>query len=747
FAGDEEASEIWQREVGLPASRVIALSRKDNFWQMGDTGPAGPCSELHYDMEPGGDASATPASDPDRFLEIWNLVFMQYDLQPGGGSQKLPAPCVDTGAGLERMTAVLSGVRSNYDTDLFQPLIAALAGEAGIHYGQRDEQDISLRVIADHLRAITMLVCEGVIPGPEKRGSVLRRILRRALRHGRLLSLPAPFLHRHLEQVVDVLGGTYPELRENLPVAEKVVRREEERFERTLADGFEQLEERIAQVVSAGATVFPGEEAFVLESERGLPLDLLRDALDERRLKLDEEGYRRARRRHVETSRVVSKAGGGGESIEGLESWVGRGSRFVGYSSEQAEDVPVLALFGAAGSIEALEEGDEGEVLLETTPFYAESGGQVGDRGRLIAPGVRVAVQDCRSPLSGVVLHRVRVEAGRLAVGDRVLAEVDAAGRMGARRHHTATHLLHAALREVLGSHVKQAGSLVAPERLRFDFSHFEGIGEEELAAIEAFVNRAVMADYTVETREMPLEQALESGAIAFFGDRYGETVRVVRIDPVSTELCGGTHVARTGQIGVVRIVSERGVAAGVRRIEAVAGIPALAAVAADRRLLAEIARHLGAGGEDVLTALDRRLERLRRLEKEVDALQLKLARGESGQGAAAVTVGDLKVITRRAEGLERGQRRELADSLRLQDPAAVVVLGAADGGKASLLVALGKTAAERIDARKVIRVLGPLVGGGGGGRPDLAEAGGKRPEAIDQALAAAPGAVEELLA
>ncbi len=748
FPPDEEAARLWESEAGLPAGRIAALGRKDNFWQMGDTGPAGPCTEIHYDLDPERGAGADPGSDPDRFLEIWNLVFMQFDLRPGGKIEPLPAPCVDTGAGLERLTAVLSGRRSNYDTDLFQPIIAAVAEEAGVRYGADERRDVSLRVISDHLRAITVLVAEGVIPGPEKRGAVLRRILRRALRHGRMLELPPVFLHRHVGIVVDLLGEAYPELVEAQPVVERIVRREEERFDRTLAEGFALLEARIDEVLAAGERVFPGDEAFSLESERGLPSDLLRDALEERGLQLDDAGYEAARRRHVETSRVVRRE----EAPRVAPALAAVGeledhSRFVGYETERVDAARIVALLDGEGAkpLDAVAAGQEGEALLDVTPFYAEGGGQIGDQGTLTGPQGRARVIDTRSPAPGLVLHRLRVEDGRIAAGDVVVAEVDHARRSRTRRHHTATHLLHAALRTILGSHVRQAGSLVTPERLRFDFAHYEPVGEEDLAAIEDFVNAIVLEDPDVVTEETSIDEALAAGALAFFGDRYGDRVRVVKVGERSVELCGGTHVRRAGQIGPVRIVQERGIAAGGRRIEAVAGEAALARTREEHRTLARIAGRLG-GPDGLVENLERRLEQLRKLQKENEALRMKLARGEATAAGEATEVGGLKVIARMADGLERGQRRDLADTLRQQNPAGVVVLGADDGGKAALLVALGRDAAGRLDARQVIRRIAPLVGGGGGGRADLAEAGGRDPAGLARALAAAPDAVRELL-
>ncbi len=745
FPADEEAATLWEEVAGVRRSRIVALGRKDNFWQMGDTGPAGPCTEIHVDMRPDGPADANPGTDSSRFLEIWNLVFMQYDLQPGGGANPLPAPCVDTGAGLERMTAVLSGVFSNYDTDLFQPILQPLAAEAGITYGREKVKDDSLRVIADHLRAIVMLVSEGIIPGPEKRGAVLRRILRRALRHGRLLGLPVPFLNRHLHSVVEVLGPAFPELHAALPIVLKVVRREEERFDRTLSDGFQRLEERIDGLLAKNETVFPGDEAFVLESERGLPLDLVKDALEERRLTLDESGYQKARQRHVESSRVAKEDDAGAPALAVLAPFKEQGSRFVGRESLRVE-ARVLALLSAGQTVAKLAAGETGEAILDATPFYAESGGQVGDQGTLTAPSGLAQVTGTHSPLPGVILHRVEVRQGTLVPGELVVAQVDPNWRASAQRHHTATHLLHAALRRTLGTHVRQAGSLVAPDRLRFDFAHYEAVDPEALADIEDQVNDQVVQNIEVETRELPIDQALAEGALAFFGDRYGDRVRVVRVGDVSMELCGGTHVGRTGDIGPLLVSFERGVAAGVRRLEALAGPVALHHARTSIGTLERAAERVGTGATGLVEGIDRRLETIRQLQKENEQLKMKLARGEASSTAQVVEVEGVQVIARRAEGLAKNQRRDLADTLRQQNPSAVVILGAEDEGKAALLVATGDAVQARVDAREVIKRLGPIVGGGGGGRADLAEAGGKNPAGIDEALAKAPSVLRDLL-
>ncbi|MDH3284460.1 MAG: alanine--tRNA ligase [Acidobacteriota bacterium] len=747
FPPDEEAARLWESETGMPRRRITELGRKDNFWQMGDTGPAGPCSEILYDTDPAAGADEHPGSAPERFVELWNLVFMQYDLQKDGSAEPLPAPSVDTGAGLERLCAVLQGARSNFDTDLFEGIIAPLAADAGRAYGVDAEADVSFRVIADHLRAIAMMVTEGVIPGPAKRGSVLRRVLRRALRHGRLLGLPSPFLHRHVGSVVASLGDAYPELRESREIIERVTEREERRFERTLADGFERLDERIGALLAKGERQLPGEEAFTLESERGLPLDLIKDALEERGLVLDQAEYETARRRHIETSRVLREGHKERADIDVYVPLEGKGSRFVGYESLRLEAARVVAIIRDGQPVDRLAEGERGEVLLDATPFYAESGGQIGDAGHLVGGDGRGRVVDTQSPLPGVISHSVDMQAGVLAVGQVVVAEVDRSRRAGAERHHTGTHLVHAALRQTLGPHVRQAGSLVTPERLRFDFSHFESVDPAALADIEDLSNNAVLSDLAVETETMSLDDALHAGALAFFGDRYGERVRVVRIGEFSMELCGGTHVERTGEIGPLFIGTERGVAAGVRRVEALAGPGALSQARGERELLAELSQAVGVSRHDLILGVERKLEELKKLQKENDELRMKLARGAQAADGNVTELDGLTVIARHADGLSRGQRRDLADSLRQKNPASVVVLGAAEGEKASLLVAIGSDVRGKIDAREVIGRLASTIGGGGGGKPDMAEAGGKHPDRLDQALGEAPGAVRALIA
>jgi alanyl-tRNA synthetase len=721
--GDEQAEELWRERIGVPGERLRSCGRKDNFWQMGETGPAGPCSELHYDQGPDlgcGRPECDPSCDCDRFLELWNLVFMQYDLRRDGSMTELPKPCVDTGAGLERFAAVLQGHRNNYETDLFLPTLEAVAAAAGVRYGGGDaETDVSLRVVGDHLRAVTFLIADGVLPGPEKRGAVLRRILRRAIRHGKRLGFEGPFLAARTGEIVERMGGSYPELFEARRAIEQVTAQEEEKFARTLSTGLDELES-LLDGLAQGATL-PGGEAFRLESERGVPMDLIRDAVEERGFAVDEEGYRRAREQHAEVSRAAVRSTYDVKEVSPVLREIGSCPvAFRGYEGLIIEETEVVAL-----------------LRLSETPFYAEGGGQVGDRGLLVGDRLAVEVADTRSPLPGLIVHRVSVLRGALRAGMTVKAEVDPGSRRGAMAHHTATHLLHAALRELLGTHVRQRGSLVTPDRLRFDFSHFAPVDRGAARDIEQLVNEKIREDIPVEPDEMDFDDALAAGALAFFGDKYADRVRVVRIGDFSLELCGGTHVTRTGEIGLLTLAGERGVSAGVRRVEARAGEAALARVQDAQALLREVEQRVGADESGLLEGLERRMERARTLERENEGLRLRLVQSGGGQGGdeAPALLAGVPVLARRVDGLGRSEARSLADSLRQRHRSVIVVLGREEDGKAALLVAATPDLQGRLHAGRVVRRLAEIVGGRGGGRPDLAEAGGKRPERLDEAL------------
>ena len=742
FDPDDEAWKIWHDEVGVPAGRILRLGEKDNFWRMGDTGPCGPCSEIHFDL--GEDLTSvgepsTPETDEVRFIEVWNLVFMQFDQQAGGPALALPAPSIDTGMGLERIVSILQGHRSNYDTDLFVPILDATAKRAGVRRGADAETDFSLRVIADHARAFCFLTADGVVPANDNRGYVLRRLLRRAIRHGRKLGIAEPFLHEVTPVVIDGLGEQYPELLAATDAIIEIGKLEEQRFADTLSTGLQMLEESLGKLGedSKARPTLPGKELFRLYDTFGFPLDLARDIAEERGIELDESGFEaemakqrtraRASWKKAETAKVTAAYAELARSVR---------SEFAGYDHERLDDARATALLVDGKPVETLAEGVEGEVVLDLTPFDAESGGQVADTGFIVAPSGHAEVIDVQRPVEGLIVHRVRVESGSLTRGEAVTAEIDARRRQATRRNHTATHLLHAALREVVGTHVKQAGSLVAPDRLRFDFTHFAALADHAVADIELLVNRKVLEDLPVVTEELDLEKAIDGGAMALFGEKYGDRVRVVRVGDFSMELCGGTHTSRTGEIGLIKLVQERGIASGTRRVEAVSGEGSLAAFRHDYGIVKSLEERLSVPPDLVLEEVEKRLERVRALQRELDQQRLRAVRERLLESAdEALDVAGTRVLARRVEGLGPQELRELADALRGRLNSGVVVLGRAEGGKASLLVAVTEDLKKKIPAGDLVRSLGKIIGGGGGGRPDMAEAGGKNPERLDEAL------------
>jgi alanyl-tRNA synthetase len=738
---DDEAFALWRDRVGVRAERILALDEKHNFWRMGETGPCGPCSEIHVDLGEhltSVSGESTPATDDRRFLEIWNLVFMQFDQTAEGGLRPLPAPSIDTGMGLERIASVLQGRDSNYDTDLFRPLIDAAAHRAGTAYGRSEDADFSLRVIADHARALCFLVADGVVPANDKRGYVLRRLVRRAIRHGRKLGIEGPFLQEVTPVVLDLLGGVYPELLAAREAIVEVGRREEERFAETLATGLQLLEEALARHTASGSGAdFPGEELFKLYDTFGMPLDLAQDMVQERGLTLDVAGFERELEAQRQRARASWKGGRKAEAARaGASLREGVRSSFAGHDVTRIDSAAVVAVLGSDGPPRTLEAGEEGEVVLAATPFYAEAGGQVGDTGILVGESGRAAVLDTQRAAPGVIAHRVRLETGRIAVGDSVRAEVDDARRDAIRRNHTATHLLHAALREVVGTHVKQAGSLVAPDRLRFDFTHFSGLSDRALADVEGLANRKILEDIPVEAEEMDLDDALRSGAMALFGEKYGDRVRVVTIGEFSKELCGGTHTRRTGEIGLLKLTEEHGVASGTRRVEAVTGQGSLERFRRWESIVRRLEGQLSAPGDGLLVELEKRLEHARALERELERLRMRSVRDDLARKAAQPeVVGGVKVIAQRVDGLSPQEMRLVADDLRVKLGSGVVILGRAEGEKVSLLVAVTEDLHDRLAAGAMIRELARIIGGGGGGRRDLAEAGGKDPSRLDEAV------------
>lgn len=741
YQSDDEAFAIWHREVGLAAERIIRIGdnkgspyASDNFWQMADTGPCGPCTEIFYDHGPDipGGPPGSPDEDGDRFIEIWNNVFMQFDRQPDGSLLPLPAPCVDTGMGLERICAVLQHVHSNYEIDLFQHLIRAAAALTG----STDLEHKSLRVISDHIRASAFLIVDGVLPSNEGRGYVLRRIIRRAVRHvWKLGALREDGLFwRMVEPLCAVMGDAYPELRDKRELAEEALRVEEAAFAQTLQAGMERLEALLRQ--HGG---IDGEALFLLHDTYGCPPDLVIDVLRERGQIFDPAQmrvYEQAMQQQRERARAASKFSGGIALPAELLASLGP-TRFLGYEQTVAEDCKVAALVVDGKPVQQIEAGTRALVLLDATPFYAESGGQVGDTGTLTGDGgVRFVVDDTAKIAGQFHAHQGVLAAGVMRVGDALTAAIDAERRQAIVANHSATHLLHAALRTVLGPHVTQKGSLVAPDRLRFDFSHFRPVTPDELQRIEALINAQIRANVETEACQMRMQEALDLGAMALFGEKYGEQVRVLRMGSFSTELCGGTHVRRTGDIGLFKIASESGVAAGVRRIEAVTGSGAMAFLAQTEARLAQAACLLGTSPADVLEKLQQLLERQRRLERELEQIQAKAAGNRATELAAgAVSIGALRVVTARIEGADVKSLRETVDQLKERLTDTVIVLAGVVDGRASLVAGVSGEALARIKAGELIAHIARQIGGKGGGRADMAQGGGTDGPALVAAL------------
>ncbi|GAB3053652.1 alanine--tRNA ligase [Stenotrophomonas tumulicola] len=739
YQTDDEAYALWRDMVGIPEERIVRIGdnkgapfASDNFWQMAETGPCGPCTEIFYDHGDhiAGGPPGSPDEDGDRFIEIWNLVFMQFDRQPDGTLVPLPAPCVDTGMGLERLAAILQHVHTNYEIDLFQALIR----KASELTGMADLENKSLRVIADHIRACSFLIVDGVLPSNEGRGYVLRRIIRRALRHGWMLGVRQPFFSGLVPTLVEQMAQAYPELAVAADTVTRALRAEEERFAETLDAGM-----KIFEDVAAKATggVIPGVDAFRLYDTYGFPLDLTADIARERQMTVDTDGFDAAMEQQRETARAAGKFGGGvslpADLVATLEPTV-----FQGYDALQADGLRVVALLKDGRPAQSVQAGDAVIVLTDRTPFYAESGGQVGDTGLLSGNGARVLVSDTQKFAGQFHGHVGTLAEGRLEIGDLLSGEVDAQRRGTTILNHSATHLLHAALREVLGTHVQQKGSLVAPDRLRFDFSHFQPITAGELAIIERKVNQQVRANNAVEVHNMGMQEALDFGAMALFGEKYGEHVRVLRMGDYSTELCGGTHVSRTGDIGLFKITSEGGVSAGVRRIEAVTGQGALDYVDAEEARLAEAASLLGGSATDVVDKIRAQALRQKQLERELESLKAKLAAGATADlSSQAVDVSGVKVLAARLEGFDAKALREAVDRLKQQLGDAVILLAGTQDGKAALVAGVNGSAMGRVKAGELLAHVASQIGGKGGGRPDLAQGGGEDGPALASALAA----------
>ena len=736
FEDDDEAADIWLNEIKVDPARLGRIGAKDNFWSMGDTGPCGPCSEIFYDHgeEVAGGPPGTPEEDGDRYVEIWNLVFMQYDRDPAGKLHPLPKPSVDTGMGLERLAAIMQGVHNNYDIDLFQSLIKAAANIAGVS----DLANNSLRVIADHIRSCAFLVVDGVLPSNEGRGYVLRRIIRRAVRHGYQLGIKDLFFYKLVAPLCDEMGAAYPELKDNQAHVERILKLEEERFAETLEQGMRILEDDLAAMQGKQIS---GDTVFKLYDTFGFPMDLTADIARERGLTIDTDGFNEAMEGQRSRARAASQFGSDYSDTVQFDG----STTFTGY--EHLEDnVSVVALFSEGEAIDVLEPGKPGIVMLDQTPFYAESGGQVGDHGQLkVANGV-FEVSDTQKQGSDAIAHIGSVTTGTLRVGDSVEAQVNWQRRQAIILNHSGTHLLHAALRKVLGDHVQQKGSLVDPERLRFDFAHYEPVSPEQLAEIEHLVNQQIRANAVAETRVMSIDDAKQSGAMALFGEKYGDDVRVLSMGEFSVELCGGTHVDHAGDIGLLKITAESGIASGVRRIEAVTGETAMLWVASNEQRLQKIADLVKGSRDDADEKVAQMLDRQRTLEKELKQLKGKMASSQGSDLASqAVEVNGIKVLAARLDGADSQVLRDTLDQLKNKLGSAAVVLATVDGDKVSIVAGVTKDRTGQLKAGELVNFVASQVGGKGGGRPDMAQAGGNQPEHLDAALESVPGWVKQL--
>ena len=753
FRDDDEAFELWRETIGVPAERIVRMDEEDNFWAMGDTGPCGPCSELIYDQGPavwgGPPGSGGPEEAGDRYLELWNLVFMQYDRDASGTLNPLPKPSIDTGMGLERLAAVMQGKLSNYDIDIIRPIIGWVEELVGLEYGADSTRDVSFQVVADHVRATTFMVADGILPSNVGRGYTLRQILRRGARHGKLLGIENPFMHKCVGLVVDLMKDAYPEIVQAESYAARVILYEEERFSHTLQHGIRILEKEIGLLREADEATLPGTVAFKLHDTYGFPLDLTRDICEDEGLGLDEPGFDTA----MEEQRAKARASWKGTGVEAVKAVyrqvadeVGEVS-FVGYESLTSEST-VKAIIKGEANVEEAGEGEAVQVVLDRTPFYGEAGGQVGDKGSLHNDEVTVSVEDTQVPVEGLIVLSGTVTRGRLAVGDTVTAQVDEEGRSATVRNHSGTHLLSLALRKVLGDHVKQAGSLVEPARLRFDFTHFSRITERELERIEEIVNSLVQANRPVESSYMGLEEAIATGAQAVFGEKYPEhDVRLVRMGD-SMELCGGTHAGATGDIGLFKITSEGSVAAGVRRIEALTAQGAYSYVKREEGQLAAVQELLKAQPFEVAEKVTRVVERLKELEREVKRLKERMAVDTSLDLTEGVTdVDGVKVMAVKIDDIDIPAMRSFVDTGKARLKSGVLVVGGIVDDKASLIAGVTDDLTDRINAGEIARAVAVHLGGSGGGRADMAQAGGKDTAKLQEAIDAVPGIVRKQLA
>ena len=769
YEKDEEAFKIWNKNIGLTSDRIFRFGKKDNYWAMGDTGPCGPCSEIHYDIGTEvekGDPLSLIEKGSDRFLELWNLVFMEYYQDEKGQLHPLPSPSIDTGMGLERVAASLLGKKSSFDTDLFLPLIDTIGNLSHREYPSFDEGDISVRIIADHTRAITFLITDGIMPSNEGRGYVLRRLIRRAFRHGNLIGIQEPFLYKLVGVVSDIMKDAYPELLTSANYISKVCQSEERRFSLTLSSGLRTFNQYIEEAKKERQRELPGSKVFKLYDTFGFPLDLSKELAEERNMIVDEKGFYRELEQQRQRARLSWK----GEAQEKGKKTYGKLKnlriRYVGYEKEKVSEAKIIALLKNGHKVQELKEGEKGEVFLSQTPFYAEAGGQIGDSGILKNPHFSSVVEDTYCPIPELIAHKVKVISGRIRINARVEAAIDVSRRNAISNNHTATHLLHASLRHILGDHVKQTGSLVSATRLRFDFTHFSPLSSSELKQIEQLVNERIRENIEVRSKITTLEEGLKEGATAIFEEKYGEKVRMVTINDFSKELCGGVHVHSTAQLGLFKIISESSVAAGMRRIEALTGEEALKHVQETEELVTEVQKALNSSRKELLTQIDKLKDSLKEKEKETKSLRQKYAHLKYGKiepedlkikaedtitqsNKAELKIKKVKgisVLARRADGLNNSELRGLADSLKQKVGSGIIILGTESGQKVFLVTAVTKDLINRVKANELIREIASIIGGGGGGRPEFAQAGGTKPEKLDQALKKSYSILEKMI-
>ena len=741
YQEDDEAFEIWNKIMGVPADRIVRMGMDSNFWMMGETGPCGPCSEILYDQGPGvgcGRPECNVECDCDRHLELWNHVFTQFDRDKDGHFHPLPKPNIDTGMGLERLAAVIQGVSSNYDSDLFTPIIRFVSKISGKAYGTSEDSDVSMRVIADHSRAVTFLIGDGCLPSNEGRGYVLRRILRRAARHGKLLGLDKPFLNEVVSVVVETMKDAYPDLSDKESFIRKVVVNEEQRFIETLDSGLKILSEEVAALKKSGQTIVPGEVVFKLYDTFGFPVDLTADIVKKDRLTLDMEGFEKAMEAQREKARESWKGSGEQAIADSYKKLAVRGvsTEFIGFHGVTEATSCITAILKKDETVDALAEGENAEIFVEETPFYGEKGGQVGDTGVIEGEGFRFEVWDTQWPLDNLITHIGKLKKGAIKVGDRALMKVDRAIRRATEAHHSGTHILNAALKKTLGDHIKQSGSLVNPERLRFDFTHFSKIDEAEMDKIEIIANQIIRENAAVETRLLPREEAMKTGAAAVFDEKYGEVVRLVKMGDFSMELCGGTHVERTGDIGALKVISESSVAAGVRRIEAVTGEEALKYFKKVETELKKSAALLKANPLELSERIEKIQKHQKELEKEIDSLNSRLATKDLSDLFKKVKeIKGIRVLATVVDAADVKTLRDFGDKLRDKIQSGIILIGSKAGDNAMLLCLVTKDLTDKYHAGNIIKEIAPIVGGSGGGRPDMAQAGGPKPEKLKQAL------------